>query len=424
MHSSMNVILHTIKKNLCFLILFILFFFCHVVYSQAVGSQTENQNFHDSIYPQKDVIDLLKHVFSVKRDTIDDSTAVKPGKLLLAVVPAVGYAPQTGATALLAANLSFYVGKVSNTKLSTVVFSQNYSFRNQIIIPVVSNIWTPRNKLNLLGDWRFYKYPTYTYGLGDNTTMANADLINYSYIKIYQQVLKKIIHHLYTGLGYGLDYHFNIHEEGETSNFSSYNNGATKTVSSGALVNLLYDSRNNINNPDEGTYCSIKYHPCFTVLGSDNNWQSIVGDFRKYIKLSPKGNHILALWSLNWFTFGGKVPYFDLPSTGWDTYSNSGRGYVQGRFRSNNMLYIETEYRFNITKNGLFGGVVFANAQSLSVAQNTSTWSGTTFQSIYPAAGTGIRIKVNKYSKVNFAIDYAVGIGGSHGLYFNLSELF
>ena len=93
----MNVILHTIKKNLCFLILFILFFFCHVVYSQAVGSQTENQNFHDSIYPQKDVIDLLKHVFSVKRDTIDDSTAVKPGKLLLAVVPAVGYAPQTGA---------------------------------------------------------------------------------------------------------------------------------------------------------------------------------------------------------------------------------------------------------------------------------------------------------------------------------------
>lgn len=366
---------------------------------------------------QKDAIDLLKKLFTIKRDTID-SVSVKPGKLLLAFVPAIGYAPQTGPTALIAANVSFYVGKVSYTKLSTIVLSQNYSLRNQIIIPVVSNIWTPRNKLNLLGDWRFYKYPTYTYGLGDNTTLANADLIDYSYIKIHQQALKKVTHYFYIGLGYGLDYHFNIHEEGDKSNFNKYNNGATKTFSSGALVNLLYDSRKNINNPDDGNYFSIKYHPCFTALGSDNNWQSIVGDFRKYIKLSPKGHQVLALWSLNWFTFGGRVPYFDLPSTGWDTYSNSGRGYVQGRYRSNHMLYLETEYRFNITKNGLFGGVVFANAESVS------DWPGNKFQKVFPAAGTGIRIKVNKYSKVNFAIDYAVGVGGSHGLYFNLSELF
>lgn len=415
----MNIFLTKIKVLLYLLIYGVLLLHCSFIYSQVKSSAPYNTLLHDSLSSQKDAIDILKKVFSIKRDTVD-SIAVKPGKLLLAVVPAVGYAPQTGATALLAANLSFYVGNPKNTKLSTVVFSQNYSLRNQIMIPIVTNIWTPHNKLNLLGDWRYYKYPTFTYGLGDHTTSSNADLINYNYIKIHQQALKKIAHYFYIGLGYGLDYHFNIRQEGDSSssNFDQYNKGASTTISSGALLNLLYDSRNNINNPDKGNYYSIKYHPCFMALGSDNNWQSIVGDFRKYIKLTPKGNHILALWSLNWFTFGGKVPFFDLPSTGWDTYSNSGRGYVQGRFRGANMLYLETEYRFNITKNGLFGGVVFANAQSIS------DWPENKFKAIYPAAGTGVRIKVNKYSKVNFDIDYAIGVGGSHGLYFNLSELF
>jgi len=415
----MNNFLREIKVLFCILVFCVPFFFNNVLYCQTLSSSSNEGALHDGLSSQKDVIDLLKKVFSVKRDTAD-SVIVKPGKILLAVVPAIGYAPQTGPTALLAANLSFYVSNPRNTKLSTIVLSQNYSLRNQIMIPIVTNIWTPHNKLNLLGDWRYYKYPTFTYGLGDHTTLANADLINYNYIKIHQQALKKIARHFYIGLGYGLDYHFNIRQEGDStsSNFDQYNKGASTTISSGALVNLLHDSRNNINNPDEGTYASLKYHPCFKFLGSDNNWQSIVGDFRKYIKLSPKGNHVLAFWSLNWFTFGGKVPYFDLPSTGWDTYSNSGRGYVQGRFRGGNMLYLETEYRFNITKNGLFGGVVFTNAQSVS------DWPGNKFKTIYPAAGTGIRIKVNKYSKVNFDIDYAVGVGGSQGLYFNLSELF
>ena len=39
-----------------------------------------------------------------------------------------------------------------------------------------------------------------------------------------------------------------------------------------------------------------------------------------------------------------------LPSTGWDKTFNTGRGYIQGRFRSNNMLDAETEYRIQLTQ--------------------------------------------------------------------------
>jgi hypothetical protein len=55
-----------------------------------------------------------------------------------------------------------------------------------------------------------------------------------------------------------------------------------------------------------------------------------------------------------------------LPSTGWDDQFNTGRGYIQGRFRGKNMVKLEGEYRYRITRNGLIGGVVFANVENFS----------------------------------------------------------
>ena len=82
------------------------------------------------------------------------------------------------------------------------------------------------------------------------------------------------------------------------------------------------------------------------------------------------------------------------------------------------MLYLEAEYRFRILKNGLLGGVVFTNAQSVT------DWPSNKFTTIYPAVGAGIRIKVNKHSATNIALDYAFGIGGSNGIFVNLGEVF
>jgi hypothetical protein len=38
--------------------------------------------------------------------------------------------------------------------------------------------------------------------------------------------------------------------------------------------------------------------------------------------------------------------------------------------------------------------------------------------------GAGIRIKLNKHSNTNVAIDYAFGQGGSQGIFMNLGEVF
>ena len=138
---------------------------------------------------------------------------------------------------------------------------------------------------------------------------------------------------------------------------------------------------------------------------------------RKYFKFGQSKN-ILAFWSYNWFIFNGNAPYLDLPSTGWDSYSNVGRGYIQSRLKGANLVYLEAEYRFRITHNGLLGGVLFSNAQSVS------NWPNNKFDVIYPSIGTGIRIKLNKHSGTNLAIDYGIGIKGSRGLFVNLGEVF
>ena len=107
-----------------------------------------------------------------------------------------------------------------------------------------------------------------------------------------------------------------------------------------------------------------------------------------------------------------------MPNTGNDPYSNTGRGYIQGRFRGANMAYVEGEYRFSVSRNGLFGGVIFANAESFTEL------SSNRFETIAPGWGAGIRVKLNKFSRTNIAVDYGFGLGGSQGLFVNLGEVF
>ena len=126
----------------------------------------------------------------------------------------------------------------------------------------------------------------------------------------------------------------------------------------------------------------------------------------------------MGFWSYNVFTLHGKPPYLALPFTGSDTYINSGRGYIQGRFRGQHMIYFETEYRFEITNNGFLGGVLFANVQSVSEPNSNK------FEVLWPACGGGLRFKLNKFSNTNVAIDYGFGVGGSQGVFVNLGEVF
>ena len=366
---------------------------------------------------QRDIIDILQKILD--RNTPPKKRAL-PEKVNYSVVPYGGYTLSTGFTADVGGNIGFYTSASHHENLSVFAADLGYDSKSQKIFLTRSEIWSDNNNFKWITDIRFQIYPTDTYGLGTFTKLSTDDDLDYRYVRVYETALTKIAANYYAGLGYNLDHHFDItatgNADGSISDFTKYGQTGQST-SAGFNLDFLFDNRKNPLNPLSGYFVSIVFRQNLMALGSNSNWESLQADFRRYIKLSPNSNNVLAIWSIAAFT-RGNAPYLDLPSTGSDMYNNAGRGYAIGRFRGKNELYFEGEYRFGITRNGLLGAVLFANGESFSEFQTNR------FERVAPAAGSGIRIKINKHSDSNICIDYGVGTGGSRGFFVNLGEVF
>ena len=91
------------------------------------------------------------------------------------------------------------------------------------------------------------------------------------------------------------------------TSLQKYGSNATETAV-GLIFRVLYDARKNQIDPTNGSYAGVTSRPSYTFLGSDNNWQSLQIDYRKYIHIPGGSKHVLALWSFDWFTLGGSKP--------------------------------------------------------------------------------------------------------------------
>ncbi|MBN9383353.1 MAG: BamA/TamA family outer membrane protein [Chitinophagaceae bacterium] len=389
--------------------------------TEGFSQDTLRSNHDPAIKQEVDLIDVARNIFLKHPGMRIDSVKKRAGKVYGSLLPSAEYTLQTAFAVNLTANAAFYTGEREEDNISNIYLNLTYTQKHQLQIPLEANIWTKGNKYNILSDWRFAKFPQDTYGLGGLTKTDSGYLIDFSYLRFYQTVLKTVSHDFYLGVGYAIDYYWNVKEvnppAGQMTDFERYGL-RSKSLSSGFTLNLLYDTRRNAINPEPGHYVNVIYRPNFTFLGSDSNWQTLLIDARKYMHFPHHSKNILAFWTFDWFTLKGNPPYLLLPSTASDTYVNMGRGYIQGRFRGKNVVYGETEYRFDIMSNGFLGGVVFVNAQSFSEP------SSGRFEAIAPGWGAGIRIKLNKFSRTNIALDYGFGMHGSHGIFANLGEVF
>jgi hypothetical protein len=365
---------------------------------------------------QIDITDVLGLMFNQKPGLKIDSVTSKPS---FSVAPAIGYTLVSRLALVLSGNVAFRTGP--HSRISTIIASTSYTQNKQYTLPIQTNIWSRDNNYNFIGDYRFYKYPQNTYGLGSSSSIKNEDPMDYSYFEFYETVLRHIAGNLYAGAGYILDNHWNISDQGNLngtlSDYSIYGKTA-HSIASGFTLNGLLDSRDNAINPSRGGYAAVQYRDNYSFLGSTSSWRSLIIDVRKYYRLPEGSDNVLALWSYDWLILSGRPSYLDLPSTQWDFNSATGRGYIQGRFRGAQMVYLESEYRYKITANGLLGGVVFVNAESFSAAQ------GTRLQGIQPGYGPGVRIKLNTISKTNITVDYGFGRQGSNGLFIDVGEAF
>ncbi len=366
--------------------------------------------------PQTDLYGVISKLLDKNAKPADDTVTSKP---VVSVVPAIGYTLVSKLALVLSGNIAFRTG--SDSRVSTIVASTSYTQNKQFSIPMQTSIWSRDNRYNFIGDFRFYKYPQSTFGLGSSSNMANEDPMDYKFIRFYETAYRRITGDFYAGIGYMFDDHFDITDKGNLNNtvsdYSTYGK-SSRSIASGFNFSTLFDSRDNAINASRGAFASLQYRDAARALGSSSNWRSLMVDVRKYFKFPANSDNVLALWNFDWVILNGSPGYLDLPSVSWDSNSATGRGYIQGRFRGAQMFYGEAEYRFRITGNGLIGGVMFANAESFSAAQ------GTKLQAIQPGFGPGLRIKLNKVSKTNITVDYGFGTQGSRGLFIDVGEAF
>ena len=238
---------------------------------------------------------------------------------------------------------------------------------------------------------------------------------------------------LYGGIGLNLDLHNKIDDEllsldsatifytshylySDTTNFDfkHYN-------TNGLSFNVLYDSRDNSINPYKDYYASFGVRQNFDLGSNSQSSTMLNAEFRTYISLSEvRPEHLIAFWLLGSYNISGTAPYLALPSIGWDTYNRSGRGYIQGRFRGDDLQYQEIEYRFPVSKNGLFSGVVFLNATT----SNNRYIDQKLFEKFAFGYGAGLRLKMNKATRTNLCVDFGRGNMGGNAFYFGLQEAF
>jgi outer membrane protein assembly factor BamA len=410
-----------------YLVTFFLFIKASLLFGQSDTTVLRNA------IPQKDLIDYLRHYTKSKGKAPD--TSMRVGKLYKTYLPVLGYGPAVGFVFGGGISFSSLLGKASSTHISSALLNASVTTKEQFYMNLRTNLYLPNDKWILQGDFRIMLYAQPTYGLGIHKNESDSGQnMRFNYFRFYEKVYRNVAKHFYMGMGVQLDKHFQIRDEQldldlpglRVTDHYAYSQAKgfdpEKYTTLGLSLDVLYDSRDNSINCYKGAYAQLSYRQNLSFLGSTQSSSSLFYDLRKYIVINNRATDksILAFWSWGQFNTSGNIPYLALPSIGWDTYNRSGRGYVQGRLRGTNMMYLESEYRFPLTANGFLGAVVFVNGTTAS----SDFQKQSLFNSTAIGYGAGFRVKMDKRSRTSIGVDLGMENGNTRRIYFNLQECF
>jgi outer membrane protein assembly factor BamA len=387
----------------------------------------------DNSCPPKTIFELFK-----KKDSL---IVVKPIKnSFLLVIPIIGVQPATGFSYGATAQYTFKGADLLD-KYSSANLGVTFTTKDQLLVNIKNNILLKDNKIYLSGDYRLYVFTQPNYGLGTNIIPRNnkdpdfniesiEEPMDYNYFKFHQTASWEVKPSFYVGGGIELDWYSTIIDKNldiENEKFTNHydyskQNGFDNSeyFVNGVSLNLIYDSRDNQINTRKGWFANLNYRFNTALFNNQKSSNVLYTEFRYFIPLNPKKEQfVLGFWAFGQFVTNGVVPYLNLPAIGWDQRSRSGEGYTQGLFRGNNLVNVQAELRFPITCNQLLSGTVFSN---FTTASNKYDHIGL-FEYIQPAFGFGLRVLIDKATRTNLVLDYAVG-NHSNGFYLNAGETF
>ncbi len=355
-------------------------------------------------------------------DSLTKITRDSLSKSGFAGAPYVQYAPETEWAGGL---VGFYYFHLSHDTLpadigglrtlpSDVSGGTMYAEKHQFFIGILYDLYF-NHDYHLSGGFHYEQYPLDFYGVGNYSPATRID--NYTPVmRGTDFIFTKNLSRSLTGEGFNAGIEGEFRYDGILKSDSGgriangQEPGARGGNSNGLGAIVLVDTRDNIYSTQKGQYEDLEAEFFGHALGSSFTFSRYTLDLRRFIPIAK--DQTLAAQFYAQFV-NGDQPFYEMEGLGGDSKI---RGYYLLRFRENNVMLLQTEYRFPIWWR--IGGVVFAGGGEVGHVISDFTTHG-----IHPSAGIGLRFLVVPEEHLNVRADYGVG-ADVKALYLSLLEAF
>jgi hypothetical protein len=295
------------------------------------------------------------------------------------------------------------------TRLSYIKGLVDYTQNRQADLWCSWSIFLKNEDYILKGQLRFRNFPDRFYGIGNNTPDSFVERYQYDLFSIRKYVLKKLRPNIFAGVDYEFHYLYNMDTFGPILSSGSIA-GSRGGINSGAGAVFIIDTRDNVVSASKGIFFEASSYYYGRALGSDfsfNNYNVVFNNYYEIVK-----NHVVAtntVFNMN----TGTPPFVDLSPLGGEEIL---RGYAKNRYRDQNFVGTQVEYRFPIYWR--FGGVAFGGLGDVFSSVADLRWDLLKY-----SYGTGLRFAVNRKEKLNIRFDYAWG-RNNQTFYLMITEAF
>jgi outer membrane protein assembly factor BamA len=328
--------------------------------------------------------------------SVGPADSLRGKRHIVSGLPVLFYTPETrfgfGATGLFLFN--FKNDSLGATK-SSINLSFIYTQNKQILLSLPFNLFVGNRTWQLYGELGFNRYHFNFYGVGNKNPVDYVERYGVEFPRVRLTAIRKIFPHFYAGLRYAYDEFrlYDLEENGKliTGTIPGSQGG---TVSGLGCV-LMYDNRDNVYYPSKGWWSELVFFHDDPATGSSFLYNRIAFDVAKYFSV---GKNIVALNAYSLYS-DADLPFFQMAILGGQKKM---RGFYEGRYRDNNALIFQAEYRRHLF--WLLGVTVFADMGQ--VAKRYDRFNSLNWKYTY---GAGLRLTADKTQKINLRFDIAVG---------------
>jgi hypothetical protein len=317
-------------------------------------------------------------------------------RYLISGLPIVFYTPETrfgfGAAGVFIFN---FKKDSAMAPRSSINLGFTYTQNNQVVFYLPYTLFIKNRSYQFYGELAYNKYNYNFYGVGNEQVENYVERYGIEFPRLRVTALKKVIKGFYAGLRYAYDKVslYDLDESGQLIQKRIV--GSSGGVVSGLGAVLLADTRDNIFYPAKGFWAEFVTYRDDERTGSSFNYTRLALDVSKYF--SYKKN-ILALNAYSLYS-DTDIPFFQMGVLGGQKKM---RGFYEGRYRDNNLLMFQAEYRRHLF--WLLGITAFADIGQ--VASRYNNFNNKNWRYTY---GAGLRLLIDKAQKINLRVDVAVG---------------